>query len=115
MKINVTAILKDLAGKSLVSSERICAACKRPIEPVSMTVRVILINSLLGEVEGEKLQGTEKLRRFRLASQIQSMDEQDFTADEVVLLKEQVNKFYTALVVGQVWDLLDPPKSSEAR
>jgi hypothetical protein len=105
---DVTIGLKDFKGKPIESSGSICPTCNHPIEAMTMTLRDVLLNSLNAEVEGEKIEGREKFRRFKLAMRISEHDSASLSADEITLLKGQVAKFYRALVVGQVWELLDP-------
>jgi hypothetical protein len=78
--------------------------------PIKMVLRDVLINAIASERPGETIAGVEKMKRYRLGMRFGTGDEIDLTADEIVLCKGQVEKFYPALVYGQVCDLLEPVK-----
>ena len=102
--------LLDFKGKPIETDEMMCPTCKRPIAPMKMILRDVLLNALASEKQGETISGTEKMKRFRLGMRMGVLDEIDLTAEEIVLCKSQVEKFYPALIYGQVCDLLEPPK-----
>jgi len=54
------------------------------------------------------LPGDEKVRRYKMALQIANEDVVDLPPKDVVLIQELVGRLYTPLVVGQVWEMLDP-------
>jgi hypothetical protein len=56
------------------------------------------------------IQGTEKQKRWHLATRIWTAEEViELSVEEVALLKNLVDKaFPSPMVVGQAWDLLDP-------
>ncbi len=73
-------------------------------------LRDVLILALGVPPEDRKvLSGHDKRRLWRLANLISTADEVDLSAEEVVLLKEGIDRAYPwPFIVGQVWDLLDP-------
>ncbi len=100
MKINLLQELKTLEGETLnVMREG------KGLEP--MTLKNPCINSLMGVYDDEKnLSGEDKVKRYDLATKIQSFSELEATPEEVSLIRKLVAKAYSPLVVGQVWKML---------
>lgn len=67
----------------------------------------VCVNALLSDTPDEKISGEAKLVRFKLAKRIYGASEIDITAEEIVLIKDRVGKQYLALIVGQVFELLE--------
>ena len=93
MKLDVTKKLKDLDDKVLKEDKK------------DIVLKKILTNALLIAVEKES--GVDKVKKYELAKLIHKGKVIDLTAEDVVLLKKQVGDFYTPLVVGQVFALLE--------
>lgn len=93
MNINTLFVLKNLEGEVLVFDGK------------PLTLRTVMITSLLGENEGDT--GQDKVKKFQLASSINSMDEMDLTSESASMIKDMVAKAYATLVVGQVFEILD--------
>jgi len=109
MKIDFTQELRTIERKPLERTVQACATCGRPMETAAMTLRSVCTNALLTQTQDEaNLPGDEKVRRYRLALQIANEDVADLPPKDVALLQELVGKLYAALVVGQVWGMLDP-------
>jgi hypothetical protein len=62
----------------------------------------------MSEGQGPAPAGDEKVRRYRLARKLFNASKVELTPEDVVLLKSLIGQIYGPLVVGQVWDLLDP-------
>jgi len=73
------------------------------------TLRSIFCNVLTTQQQGETISGVEKVKRYNLATRIYSSDEIDLGIDDIKLLRDLVADGYVPLVVGQVWNILDPP------
>ena len=102
MKIDVTQKLKTINGNVMqdVNEEGVA---------IEATLRTALINATLAPDQGDD--GVKKLAKYRLAMKIQDSDEVEFTAEEIVSLKEAVGKvFPSPLIVGQVTDILEGNK-----
>jgi len=67
----------------------------------------ICIESLLSVDPKSPVEGVEKLKRYNLAMEIYQGKKESLSAEEVVLLKELIGKYYTTLVVGQAFPMLD--------
>jgi len=77
---------------------------------IVVTLETVVVNALLTQDPNDTtVTGTEKAKRFTLAMKIHdTKDSQvDITAEEISKIKELVGKYYTALVVGRVYDLLE--------
>ena len=101
MKRNLNVILKTLDGKALreahESGER------------DVLLSRLAVNALLMTYEDERsLSGEDKVKRFKLAQQINDADgDVEVTAEQVSLLKSLIAKAYTPLVVGQSYEILE--------
>lgn len=98
MKIDVTRAILDLDGRPVAIEG----------EP-ALTLRSAIVNALLTPLKGdEALNGPSKLKNWLLAQRIHGDDSPDMKAEDIALVKERVGRGYTALVVGRVYEMLDP-------
>ncbi len=67
----------------------------------------ICVEALLSVDREDPIDGIEKLKRYDLALEIYQGKKESLSAEEVVLLKELVGKYFTTLVVGQAFPMLD--------
>jgi hypothetical protein len=98
MKLDVTKVLKNIAGDNLMESNE-----KGEAEVV--TLRTILVNALM--IPEQKDTGTQKAEKYGLAIDIQRNDEVEITSEQAAMLKEVVGKPYGPVVVGPVFAILD--------
>jgi len=97
MKINFNAKFKTLKDE-MVKDEK----------GKDIILYDICSNALLFNEQNEKVEGKEKVRRFKLAQKIYGVKEPvSVEAEDVVLIKECVAKLYSTLIVGQAWELLE--------
>lgn len=94
-KIDVTQALVTLAGDPIQQGGE------------AVTLRGVLTTALLQTGQGEQLTSKQQLERYLSAQRIYQRDEIEFTSEEIVLLKDQVAKFYMPLVTGQVALILE--------
>ena len=73
-----------------------------------ITLRSACTMALLGG-EQRSLTEKEKVDRYILAQKISLCAKIELTADEIVLLKSAVGKSFGPLVVGRVFEIVDPP------
>lgn len=106
MKRNLNVVLKTLKGEPL--KEQYVGPDDKPLER-TVTLSGIATNALLANYEDERnLSGDDKVKRFKLAQQINDADgEVEVTAEQVSLLKSLIAKGYTPLVVGQAYEILE--------
>lgn len=72
------------------------------------TVREACVSSLLTRYQDElNLDGGEQFKRFKLAERVW-INEGDFNAEEIALIKRLVARNYPPLVVGRVYETIDP-------
>jgi hypothetical protein len=78
-----------------------------------LTLRSVLINALLHPSnEDEKTKGETKLARWELAKSLYASPGPVAIANsDISMLKSLVNKVFTSLVVGQVYEMLDRKKA----
>ena len=96
MKLNVDVILKDLDGNELKDGEK------------SVTLKSVIVNALtmLGKND-ESMTGPDKFVLYTIAQVVHKGGDIELTAEEIVKIKERVGKFYTPIVVGNVFNLLE--------
>lgn len=98
--IDVTQRIVQLDGKDFKDAND---------KVVEFTLQKIIEDSLLGSYQDEQgLAGTEKMKRFQLAVKVHGSKAVTLTAEEISLIKTLVGKGYNALIVGQVWKMIDP-------
>jgi len=108
-KIDVTKEVRDLEGNPIFGPPGAPVEIDgEPTPPQKMTVRSACIQALL--TADERDSGTQKFEAFRLAQKIQEDDNPHFKSEEIARLKKAVGKIFIPVVVGRVWDYLDPPK-----
>lgn len=96
-KIDFSTIVLDLAGEALKINDK------------ELTLGKIAIEALQGVFEDEKsLSQEDKLKRFFLANDISKAKEpMELTSEQIVLIKQLVNKAYATLIVGRVHQLME--------
>jgi len=112
MKVNFAQALTTLDGSPLTVASQRCPTCGQATEERAITLLSVCTDALLAQYPDERLQGTEKARRYRLALRL-SEGEVDLKVEDVALLKDLVGKSFGPLVVGQVWDILDPAEECD--
>lgn len=90
MKLNTKTILKKFNGEDIKIGEE------------TLTVSIVLSNILSGSQENPQ-------KSWFLGKEIATKDEVELKAEDIVFLKKQIeaNKHYTALVTGQIIEMLD--------
>lgn len=95
MKVNFIVPILDIEGKEI----------KKEDGRTAFALKDACVGALMAN--DEKLDGSEKMKRFLMATKIQAAKELELKIEEVVLLKEVVGKNYGTLVVGRVFEILD--------
>jgi len=93
MKINFNQTIKNIKGEVVKD----------------LTLKSVSIEALLATFEDERsLSGEEKVKRFVLATRIESnSNDMDFKVEDVAKIKQLIGKGYGPLVVGQAWEMLE--------
>jgi len=98
MKINGAQILKSYDGSDLKDPEG------KPVQ-----LRTIIANALNSTEKDEKQTGEMKIKLYQISLKFYESDELDLTNEQLVLIEQRVAKFYNALIVGRVAELLNKP------
>jgi len=73
------------------------------------TLKAVIINALLTPLHGDdKKSGTDKMKLFRLAQKVHDGDDLTLPAEDVALIKERTGLAYAPLIVGRIWEAIDP-------
>jgi len=95
--------VNDLDGKAVLDPDS-----GKPATLKSATTSALLFQGQ----DDSKMTGDQKLARFALAKKVHdASDTVDLTAEEIVLIKECVNKIFTPLVYGRLVEALDPKEA----
>lgn len=95
MKIDVSKPLKNLAGLHLKDVDG------------DMTLKVACVAALMGQYEGENLDGQEKFKRYELAKKIYAGGEVELSVEEIAKIKPLIAKGFGPVVVGPAYDILE--------
>jgi hypothetical protein len=98
MMLDVSKVLVRFDGKPLMDVDDNGAS-------VDATVRRALVNALLAP--NQKDSGVQKIQKYELARRIYTTDMVEVSAEEVVVLKKQVEELYPPLVCGQLCAMLE--------
>ena len=97
MKINFANKFKNFNGDTLKDGE----------SKKELSLRDVCVDSLLAVDKRETLDSEEKLKRYSLALGIFNGKKDSLSAEDIVLLKELIGKYYSTLIVGQALPMLD--------
>ena len=101
MVINVSKNLKTLTGETLKDSDGQGNA-------IDATLRMACVNALLAPLgQGKSESGMDKVKKYELAKRIYAADEVELSAEDISLIKERVGTVYPAMIVGQVFEMLE--------
>jgi len=107
MELNLNQVLKTLNGSDIISPPE-----RGEKEGKPFLMRTVCINALLEPHQDDKnLTGEKKAERYHLAMEIyKTKGKIDLSIDDIKLLKDLIAKMPSPLIVGQAFDILDPPK-----
>ena len=98
MKIDFSAVIKDLDGDAVKDGEK------------DATLGRVACTALLASYGDEQhLPAEDKIKRFRLAEVAARGGEQEVKIDDVALVKTLIGKAFAPLVVGRAYDIIEPP------
>lgn len=72
------------------------------------TAKLAVVNSLLAPEE--RIEGSEKLKRFALAKKVHAGGDLDLTVEQVALIKALTGKFASTLIAGQILNYIETPQ-----
>ncbi len=72
-----------------------------------LTMQQIIAESLVLHDPNERIDGTEKAKRFLLAMRVQKEVDPELKSGDIELIKKVIGAFQGPLVVGQVFEVLD--------
>lgn len=96
MPKNLDHVIVDLDGKPIAQDDS--------GKGKHADIRFVAVNALLASVPGDNPTGDEKAQRYALAIRINAGGEQEFTPEELALVKRLVGQVYGPLIVGQVYE-----------
>lgn len=105
MKVKLNQCLLKIDGEKLY--KEIMEGGKLVETKNEFQLKDVCINALMANIEGDKIDGLEKMKRYLLATKIQKANELDLKSEEIVKLKELIGKVYGVLIVGQAYEMLE--------
>ena len=107
MELNLNQALRSLNGSDILSPLEEGEEERKPF-----LMRTVCINALLEpHPEDKNLTGEKKAKRYHLAMEIyKTKGKIDLSIDDIKLLKDLIGRMPSPLIVGQAFNILDPPK-----
>lgn len=98
MKVNLSGLIKNFDGTEAkeVSGDK----------EKAVTYFDVITRALFTDNTGDDAKA--KYKRYHLAMKLKESEDVDLSAEQITIIKEKVGEAFGALVVGQVWDFLDP-------
>ena len=116
---DLNKVFKTLDGRNMtmnVMDDEQGSLGGQKITKKDLTLREVVTNSLLApppQGQREQMDGNEKARRYYLAMEIHKSKKQvELSVDDIKLIKDEIGRVYPPLIVGQAFEILDPPKGS---
>jgi len=101
MKIDFSTVLRDPDDFSKEAKDS---------NGVLVTLGVIARSALNADLQDERRSGEDKYAAYKLADRIRNASSAiDVKVDQVTLIKQRIGKAYPPAIMGQCWDLLEPP------
>lgn len=96
--MNLSVVLTDFGGEQLKLNEK------------PLTASAAIIHALMIVTDAnQKDDADTKIRKYRLASKIQEQTTNcSLVAEDISFIKEQVAIIFSPLVVGRIFELVDP-------
>ena len=101
MNIDLTQEIKTIDGVTIPLNGR---ETDRPTVLSDILTKAMLETP---QAEAASMPGEKKMQRYRLAQKCYGVPSVDLEVEELAVLKEYVGKLFPALVVGQVWQMLE--------
>jgi len=77
-------------------------------EEMELDIKMLCTAALLGNYDGENINGNEKAARCYLAMEIyKATTDIELTVEQVALLKDLIGRGFSSLIVGQSYRILD--------
>ena len=100
MKIDFSALIKDLAGDAVKDGEK------------DATLGRVACTALLASYADEQnLPAEDKVKRFRLAEIAAKGGEQEMKVDDVAFIETLIGKAFARLIVERAYDIIEPPSA----
>jgi hypothetical protein len=98
MKIDFSAVIKDLDGDAVKDGER-----------DATLGRVACTALLASHADEQNLPAEDKVKRFRLAEVAAKGAQAELQVEDVALIKTLIGKMFAPLIVGRAYDIIEPP------
>lgn len=110
MLLNVDTVLLDLKGKPIKTP----VEGSNPVEFEDFTLGAAIIGAMLNQTEADRgADGKTKLAQYRIAQAVSAGGEVEFATEELAEIKKRIGTGYSPLIVGIIFDIIDPPKKKE--
>jgi len=94
LKINLKYVFKDLDGEIIKD------------KGFDLTLLTIIRRALLDLPPGKNVPASEKVERYTIAMRANTNID-DFTAEEITLIKKCIGELYTPIIVGQAYEVIE--------
>lgn len=108
MQINIDTPIKRIDKDEIIQSGSECPMCKNVVEGEDLTFRKAAIRALLNS---SVTKPEEKMQRFTLAQMLQAGPPTlELDNDQISWIQADVAAAYGILVLGRIYEVLDPTK-----
>lgn len=97
MKIDFSKKFTNFNGETLKDSQT----------GIELSLSDVCVEALMAVDQKDPIDGMEKLKRYNLALDINKGKKDSLSAEEIVLLKELIGKYFTTIIVGQALPMLE--------
>lgn len=101
MKINFSAVLRNLDGEPLMRQSQMADAQAQPMTLANAACDALIIP------DSQQQSGDEKAAQFALAMKIVKGGEVEITPEQATLIKKRIGAAFGPLVVGRAYELLN--------
>lgn len=99
MKLSLNVEVKDFKGEVMFEDDS---------NKIALTVLKVCLSVLGRALDGDvKMKGEEKLKLFKLGMKLTDSGEVELSSEDIVLIKNRVNKIYSPIVYGRCCEVLE--------
>lgn len=108
MQVNIDTVIRQMDSDKAVQSGNQCPTCAHVVKGEDLTFRKTAIRALLNSTITKP---EEKMERFTLAQMLQAAPSTlELDNDQIQWIKDDVAAAYGILILGRVYEILDPSK-----
>lgn len=113
MQVNLDTLIKQVDKDEAIQAGDQCRSCGNVTDGEELTLRKVAVRALLNSSVSKP---EEKVERFTLAQMIQAAPPTlTLDNDQIQWIKDDVSNAYGIIILGRVYEILDPVKMDKLR